>query len=71
MNATLTKATPEQIEALQALGFYVQDMGRVHGAKFAGKFRWVNDKTGTFQDHDVSFSEAEAWAECLNSCQNN
>lgn len=65
MRSNLIQATPKQIEALKAAGFYVEDMGAEYGDEFKGQFRWMNDKSGDFQDHDVSFSESEAWAECV------
>jgi hypothetical protein len=57
-------ATPEQIAALQAQGYYVEDMGAEWGAEWAGKFRWMKRDSDEFQDWDTSDSEAEAWA-CL------
>ncbi len=55
-------ASPARIAELKKKGYYVEDMGK--GDKsFAGQFRWMNSKTGDFQDSETSNSENEAWSE--------
>lgn len=54
--------THERKSELIAQGFYVEDMQAEYGAEYAGMFRWMNDKTGDFQDDDVSYSVDAAWA---------
>lgn len=61
-------ATPEQIAAFKAEGYYVEDMEAEFGAEYAGEFRWIKRGSYEFQDWDTSSSEAEAWA-CLVECK--
>jgi len=57
--------TDEQIERLQALGYRVEDMGKVHGAAWMGQFRWLRTDTDQFQDSGTSDSLFDAWASAL------
>jgi hypothetical protein len=51
---------------LKAQGFFVQDVGSEYGPQFDGMYRWMSTKSGGFQDGEMSFSEVEAWADCIN-----
>ena len=50
---------------LKAKGYFVEDMGQEHGPQFEGQYRWMNSETLAFQDGDVSYTEVEAWANCI------
>jgi hypothetical protein len=49
------------IELLKNAGYIVENMGLEYGSDFEGCFRWMNLLNDTFQDHDVSYSEDDAW----------
>lgn len=59
--------TAERKQELQALGYYVEDMGAAHGAEFAGQYRWMKRNADDFQDGGTSDSEYDAWIECSHS----
>ncbi len=55
-----------QVIELKAQGFFVEDMGNVHGPQFEGMYRWMKtDSTLEFQDSESSYTEVEAWVECI------
>lgn len=56
--------TAERKAELQALGYYVEDMGKEHGTEWEGQFRFMNSKSDDFQDWDTSESEDLAWKVC-------
>jgi hypothetical protein len=56
--------TTQRIQELQALGFYVENMAIEYGPGFIGEFRWMNEKTGDFQDSCTSDSVQDAWTLC-------
>ena len=56
-----TPASPIEIAELQRLGYKVEDLGAEYGSSFEGRFRWINVRTGQFQDDEESYSEAAAW----------
>ena len=55
-----------QVIELKAKGYFVEDMGQVHGPQFEGSYRWMrNGNQFEFQDGDVSYTEVEAWVDCI------
>ena len=54
--------TEERMQELANLGYFIEDMGKEHGAEFAGQYRWMNTGSGEFQDDDTSDSEGDAWS---------
>lgn len=55
--------TEQRKAELVAKGYEVEDLGDEYGPDFEGQFRWVKwvDGEDVFQDHDLSYSEADAW----------
>ena len=58
-------ATAEQITALKAKGYIVEDMGAVYGPECDGEFRFLNEVTGDFQDGHTSCLAQAAWDCCV------
>ena len=54
----------QRIQELKSLGFYVENMGAEYGEDFEGQYRWMNDKTGEFQECAPDFSIEAAWIDC-------
>lgn len=55
----------QQVIELKEQGFFVEDVGSEYGPQFDGRYRWMNSKTGDFQDGDMSYSEVDAWKSCI------
>ena len=55
----------DQVIKLKAKGFFVENMCDVYGPQFDGQYRWMNSVTLAFQDDDVSYTEVEAWVDCV------
>lgn len=54
-----------KVIALKAMGYYVENMCNVYGPQFDGQYRWMMRDGEDFQDGDVSYSEADAWKDCI------
>lgn len=53
----------ERKAQLEALGYFVEDMGSEYGCYFDDQYRWMNNVTLDFQDYGTSSSVEDAWIE--------
>lgn len=50
---------------LKEQGYFVEHIADSYGPQFSGMYRWMNSKTHAFQDGGESYSEMEAWVNCV------